>query len=353
MGASSSGVVDNPHVARAAGATLVLLGLLLLGFTEHADRLRAMGEDALGGFVLSGNDAQPGAASDGQLVFVSGAPQIAQPARDPQFGVSADTVALVRKVEMFQWHPLDGTQRNYGQDWIDHPVDSTRFAQPAGHENPGAFPFASQRFDSPDVRIGGFRLDPELVQGIEGLDAYAPDLHALPPNMAATFQAAGDVLVTSADPRHPRIGDIKVSWMQVLPTRLTVLARAQNGVLVRTQDAAGRDMAQVQVGMRSLGDVVPDAAPRPRFAWARRALAVLLAWVGVVLLMRPVRKDGLALLAAAVPLALLASLFWLGVRNIAAGCLLLIALLAAAGAWWLAKTLRTRSADTTAQGEGR
>ena len=91
-------MVDNPLAARAAGVILVLLGLLLLGFTEHADRLRAMGEDALGGFVLSGNEAQPGAASDGQLVLVSDAPQIAQPARDPQFGVSADAVALVRKV---------------------------------------------------------------------------------------------------------------------------------------------------------------------------------------------------------------------------------------------------------------
>ena len=340
-------------VAKTAGAVLVLLGLLLLGFTERADRLRAMGEDALGGFVLSGNEAQPGAASDGRLVFVSGETQIAQPARDAQFGVSADAVAIVRKVEMFQWRPLSGTQRNYEQDWIDHPVDSTKFAQQAGHENPGAIPFAAQRFDSTDVRVAGFRLGPELVQGIEGLEDFSPGLHALPPNMAATFQIVGDALVTSADPARPRIGDIRVSWMQIMPTHLSVLARAQSGVLVRTQDASGRDMAQAQIGMRSLSDVVPDAAPRPRFAWARRVLAVLLAWGGAVLLMWPARKDGLALLAATVPLALLASMFWFGVRNVAAGCLLLIALLAAAGAWWLAKALHARSVDTTAQGESR
>lgn len=352
MGVRIPDMTDNRLAARIAGAILVAISLLLLGFTERADRLRAMGEDALGGFVLSGNEAQPGAASDGRLVFVSGATQIAQPARDTQFGVSADAVAIVRKVEMFQWRPLGGTQNNYEQDWIDHPVDSTKFAQQAGHENPGAFPFAAQRFDSTDVRVGGFRLGPELVRDIEGLEDFSPDLHALAPNMAATFQAAGDALVTSADPARPRIGDIRVSWMQILPTYLSVLARAQNGVLVRTQDATGRDMAQVQIGKRSLSDVVPDAAPRPRFAWAKRALAVLLAWAGVALLIRPMRKDGLALLVAAAPLALLASLFWFGVRNIAGGCLMSIALLAAAGACWLAKTQRSRSAEA-AQGEDR
>src|SRR5690348_18468687 len=68
-----------------AGAILILAGLLLIGFTEHTDRLRAMGEDALGGFVLSGAEAKPGPSSDGQLVFVSGPVQIAAPARDGQF----------------------------------------------------------------------------------------------------------------------------------------------------------------------------------------------------------------------------------------------------------------------------
>ena len=61
------------------------------------------------------------------------------------------------------------------------------------------------------------------------------------------------------------------------------------------------------------------------------ALAVLLAWAGVLLL-RPPRRDPLeALVIAIVPLALLASLFWFGVRDIAASVLVLIAVLCAAG----------------------
>ncbi|MEO6968751.1 MAG: TMEM43 family protein [Rhodanobacteraceae bacterium] len=322
---------SNPWSTRIAGALLLLLGLLLIGFTEHADRLRAMGEDALGGFVLSGGEARPGPSSDGQLVFVTGAPQIVAPARDPQFNVGARTPSLIRKVEMFQWHEI-GTEHDYELDWVDHPVDSSKFTQPDGHQNPDAFPFEGVRFDSPDVRVQSFRLTRELVRAIPGVEPYTPDLRALPPNMAATFQPYEDALVTSADPTSPHLGDLRVSWQQIAPKELTVLARAQHGVLAATNDAGGHPLTQVQIGKRSLSDVVSGAPQRPRYAWARRALALLLAWAGTLLLLPARRRDELiALLLAIVPLALLACVFWFGVRNAAAIILVLIAILAAIG----------------------
>jgi hypothetical protein len=316
-----------------AGAILVVAALLLIGFTEHADRLRAMGEDALGGFVLRGTGAQPGPSSDGQLVFVSGPVQVAKPALDAQFNVSAKAVALVRKVEMFQWHETNGDIRSYDMDWVDHPVDASKFAKPQRHKNPGAFPFDAARFDSSDVRVGGFRLGPKLVERIPGAEDFTPDLRALPANMAATFQVHDGTLVSSTDPDRPQLGDLRVSWQQIAPKALTVLARAQGGELVESTDAAGHSLSQVQIGERSLSDVVPDAAPRPRFAWARRVLALLLAWAGVMLLLPAWRDRGAALLLAFVPVALLAAAFWFGARNLTAWVLVLFAALAAFGAF--------------------
>jgi hypothetical protein len=318
---------------RITGLVLIVAGLLLVGFTEHADRLRAMGEDALGGFVLRGDEARPGPSSDGQLVFVSGPVQIARPARDAQFNVGTDAVALVRKVEMFQWHEVRGAILSYDMDWVGRPVDSSKFVQPDGHDNPGPFPFDGARFDSPDVRVGGFRLGPKLVDGIPGVEDFMPDLKSLPANMAATFQVHDGALVSSADPDHPRLGDLRVSWMRIAPEALTVLARAQGGELVQTTDASGNPLAQVQIGERSLSDVVPDAAPRPHLAWARRALALLLAWLGVMLLLPRWRDRGAALLLAFIPLALLAAAFWFSARDLTAWVLLLFAALAAFGAF--------------------
>jgi hypothetical protein len=246
-----------------------------------------MGEDALGGFVLTGSAATPGPDADGKLVLAVGSPEVKSPARDEQFGVAVDAPALLRKVEMFQWNETNvGGQRGYELDWFAHPIDSSAFHDPAGHSNPGAFPISAARFDSPGVVVAGFELDPALVHMIHGPEPIEPDFSRLPANMAATFQVRGGTLVTSANPAHPQVGDLRVSWLQIAPGELTVFARDRDGTLEPAHDPAGDQIAQVLLGKLSLTDVLTDAPQPPGFKWARRILAVLLAWAG----MRRVRR---------------------------------------------------------------
>lgn len=319
------------------GAVLMLIGLLLLGLTEHADRLRVLGEDALGGFVLTGSAATPGPAANGKLVLAAGTPEVKTPARDAQFGVAVDAPALVRKVEMFQWNEIRyGGQRSYEQNWFDHPIDSTAFNNPAGHANPGAFPINAARFDSPDVVVAGFKLAPALTDMIEGIEPFEPDLSKLPPNMAATFQPRDGTLLTSANPARPQIGDLRISWLRIAPKDLTVFARDQDGTLVPAQNPGGDAIAQVLIGRHSLTDVLTDAPQPPRYKWARRALAVLLAWAGAAwLLPRARRRDRvLSLAIAVVPLAVLAAACWFEARVLTACILVAIAAVAAAVVVW-------------------
>lgn len=331
-------LIDNVlHKSAGLGAASLLLGLLLLGFTEHADRLRAMGEDALGGFVLTGAAATPGPAANGKLVLAVGAPDVKQPARDAQFGVAANAPAVLRKVEMFQWQQTTfGGEPGYQMDWFDRPIDSSGFAQPSGHGNPGAFPINAVRFDSGDVVVGGFKLAPALVRLIPGFEPFTPDLSRVPPNMAATFQAHAGALVTSANPARPQVGDLRISWLRVAPQYLTVFARDRDGVLVPADNPKGDAIAQVMIGRHSLTDVLTDAPQPPRFKWARRALALLLAWAGVTWLLPEVRRRdrALALAVAVVPLAFLAAVCWWSVRMPAAIVLVFVAVAAVAFAVW-------------------
>lgn len=331
-------LLRNPRRIEALlGGLLLIAGLLVLGFTARADRLRALAEDALGGFVLTGAAAVPGPASNGQLVLAVGAPVVRTPARDVQFGVAADVPALVRKVEMFQWSETGfGGQRGYELNWFARPIDSSRFVIPAGHANPGAFPIDAVRIDAPDVEVGGFRLAPALIDLIPGVEPFAPDFSHLPPNMAVTFQPRDGALVSSADPARPRVGDLRISWMQIAPAHLTVFARARDGALLPVRNPGGDAIAQVLIGRHTLTDVLTDAPQPPRFKWARRALALLLAWAGVAwLLPRTRRRDRvLSLAVAVVPLAALAAACWFGVRMFAASGLVAIAVAAAAGAAW-------------------
>ncbi len=348
-------LVHHPSRNAALGAALLLLGLLLLGFTEHADRLRAMGEDALGGFVLTGDAAVPGPSANGKLVLAVGAPEVKTPARDAQFGVSVDAPALVRKVEMFQWKEMRyGGQRSYEMDWFEHPIDSSTFGNPAGHANPGAFPINAARFDSPDVMVGGFKLAPALVHMIDGVEPFAADLSHVPSNMAATFQSSDGTLVTSANPERPQVGDLRISWTRIAPTDLTVFARNDGGTLVPASNPAGDAIAQVLLGKHSLTDVLTDAPQPPHFKWARRVLALLLAWAGAALLLPRARRGDrlLALAIAVMPLAVLAAAFWFDVRMLAAGALIAVAVAAAGMATWrwrstASPTSRGRSGGTT------
>ena len=317
------------------GVVLCVLGLLLLGSTEQQDRARVLGEDALGGPVLTGVAAVPGPDADGQLVYAVGAPVLAHPASDAQFGVTVAAPVLLRKVEMFQWNQMLGAQSGYEQDWYDHPIDSAHFAKPGGHANPTQWPLTSQRF-SADMTVAGFHLSPQIAAMIPGQEPFKPDFSRLPPNMQASFQVQGDALVTSANPTRPQIGDLRVSWMQVAPAHLSILARDDHGTLVDVRDAAGQALAEVDVGRMPLDVVLPGAPHSPPLKWVRRVLSVLLVWVGVVLLLpRARRRDWLLGVAgAAVPLAVLAAGYWFGVRTAAAWILVVLAVLAAVGVAW-------------------
>lgn len=336
-----SGLFDqSSRNAKLLGAALLVLGLVLLGFTEHTAGLSVMATDALGGFVLTDSAATPGPASDGKLVLAVGAPDVKEAPRDAQFGVAVDAPALVRKVEMFQWNETKyAGQRNYELNWFDHPIDSSTFNNPTGHANPGAFPIGPARFDAPDVTVAGFKLAPELVHMIQGPESFDPDLAHLPANMAATFQAHDGTLVTGANPARPRAGDLRISWMRIAPSHLTVFARDQGGTLVPARNPEGDPIAQVLIGRHSLTDVLTDAPQPPRFIWARRVLAILLAWAGAAWLMprRFGRDRVLSLAVAVVPLAVLAAVYWFNVRTLTATILVVVAVLAAVVAGWRAR----------------
>ena len=327
----------SPRNRALLGVALLVLGVLLLGLTERADRLRVMAEDALGGFVLTGTAATPSPASDGRLVLATGAPEVHAPAHDAQFGVAVAAPALVRKVEMLQWDQVGSDrQPGYELDWFDHPIDSSGFAQAAGHANPGPFPITAARFNSPDVTVAGFKLAQDLVEMIPGVEPFAPDFSQLPPNMAASFQVFDGALVTSANPSHPKVGDLRISWMKIAPSELSVFARDQGGTLVSTHSPDGDAIAQVMIGSHPLIDVLSDAPRPPHFKWARRVLALLLAWAGAALALAWWNRHdkALSLAVGVVPLAIVAAAYWWEVRMPVAIAMVFIALAGIAVCTW-------------------
>ena len=327
-------------LAYVAGALLVLAGVGLEAL--HASSLIAYREASSrhGGEVIElGSDAQPQAGQHGYMARVVGTPRVVEAPLDPDFNQSSDTPVLVRRVEMFQWHEVNfGGSVHYELDWVDHPVDASHFKDPHGHRNPGKFPISGKQFDAGLVQMDGFKLGSILVHALPGSNVITPDVAALPENLAVTFSRYKDYLVTSAHPGDPRLGDLRVSWMEVPLQQMTIVARLDGAQLDAAADAGDGKGYQVQVGDVPLLDLFPDLPVAPKFVMFWRILGVLLASLGAfVLLPAPRRRETplLALGLGAIGVGSVASIVWLGGADAAVlGGWLVVALVGVALSVW-------------------
>lgn len=321
------------------GALCLLLGLWLALSTERGE---LAWQDALarhGGAVVDlGHAVEPADGMQGRMVRIAGTPRVVESPYDADFNQQAATAVLTRHVAMFQWRELHlGNDITYEQDWVDHPVDSSHFAQPRGHANPGTFPIRGAQFVSGSVQLGGYTLSHALVRALPGSGSVPLNVKAVPANFAATFSGYDNALVTSDRPGHPEVGDLRVSWSGVPTQEVTVLARVDGGQLVAVSNVADGQGYEVNVGDSALLDMRPDMAAQPSLVWLRRILAVLLAALGAGLLLGrgamrfdPLRALGGGLLAVGVA----AALPWLGHGWLAAIAWLALALAGAALLAW-------------------
>jgi len=284
---------------RGAGAVLLIAGLGLAAVTERSLLVHHLAAVRHGGDVVQAGAHGPQPGQHGSMMLVSGTPEVIEPPHDTDFNLTVATPVLSRRVEMFQWREVHvGSDVHYELDWSDELQDTARFEQPRGHANPKAMPLRSQRFTAGKVQVGGFALGPLLVNALPGTQAVAPDPSRLPANLAASFSVYHDYLTTSVDPGSPRLGDVRVSWQAVPLQPVTILARLDGDRLVRADEADDGMGYQVQVGRRSLGDVLPDVPEPPEFTGIRRVGAILLAALGALLLLWERRRHGTDVLLA-------------------------------------------------------
>ncbi|HEV2538928.1 MAG TPA: TMEM43 family protein [Frateuria sp.] len=302
---------------RGSGAVLLIAGLGTAAITERGLLVHHLAAARHGGDIVEAGSQGPQPGLHGSMVLVSGTPEVVEAPRDPDFNLSVPAPVLERHVEMFQWREVRvSTDLHYELDWSEELQDPGKFRQPRGHANPGTMPLKSERFEAGMVRVGGFALGPLLVHALPGSQAVAPDPSKLPANLAASFSLYHDYLTTSADPGSPRLGDIRVSWQAVPLQPVTILARLDGDRLVRASKADDGQGYQVQVGVRSLSDVLPDVPEPPEFTMARRGAAIVLAALGSFLLLwerrRRVSDPLLALAVGVTTIGAVSCASWLG-----------------------------------------
>ena len=151
-------------------------------------------------------------ANEGHLVSIAGTLAFDAGAVDAELGIATHAAVLWRDVEMFQWQEqclANGcAQRGV---WSATLIDSSRFSEKTGNQNPAEFPFGSRMFTAASLRLRGFSIDPAVLAGVAARPRPV-STGELPPNLAAIFRADDGMLYSGEDIARPVIGDLRVRY---------------------------------------------------------------------------------------------------------------------------------------------
>ncbi|HBH26691.1 MAG TPA: hypothetical protein DDX54_04755 [Rhodospirillaceae bacterium] len=367
------------------GLALFFGAFFVLAWNEgrSVERIRTL--DAGLRAVVEVDPANPGAAPDGALVHFWGQATTAQTVRDPVFGLALPgDLRLRRKVEMYQWQEtkrsrteeqLGGDQvtrttYSYRKDWSQEHVDSGRFRRPQGHENPSAMPYAGATFTAQPITVSRLTLDKAIAEKIGGWEAYPLSEGAAasmrpPPG----FRLAGSWLYRGQNPDSPRVGDVRVRFAHVAPGPVSVVGQLSAGRVTPHTMPTGT-IALVESGQVDAAAMFAHAKSANAFlTWLMRLGGFVMMWVGLVLVVRPLRVlcafvpllgqivgAGAGLLAGLVALCLslvTIALAWLAFRPVLAVVLLAVGglCLLAGGRVLYARGSRRVQAAPSAEGQ--
>lgn len=264
---------------------------------------RALNEGA--GVTVSVPSVRVDPMNEGRLIHTTGDLRGALLA-DDEFQVRAQGVRLVRKVEMYQWKEEQRTETrsnaggsqtrtttyNYTRVWSDRPIDSSRFRQRDGHQNP-AMPVTGRSRTADNAMLGAFSADSRVIGLFGSSDERKLDLT---PAQIAPFSArfAGRARINDGgvyvgfDPANPNIGDVRITYTVLPEGPASVIGRQVGNGLQPYMAANGYQVFLGATGTKAASELYAGAHEANRIlTWILRGLAFLVMWIGFNMILRP------------------------------------------------------------------
>jgi hypothetical protein len=303
------------------------------------------------GAVVSVGADKINQGNNGKLIHVSGTVTTDATPSDPDFGIQAQGIRLVREVEMYQWKEesssetqkkLGGgeetvTTYKYSKAWDSSYNNSSDFKQPGGHENP-SMDVHGANFQVPSAKLGAFQLDEPVLSQIGG-DKALP----LKPDQTAAVQAAysGSKKLTIVDggiylgwnPSSPVVGDYRIKYELAPLGTISVIGQQSASGFVPYQTDAGDQLLMVDTGNVPADQMFKEAEQANTvITWILRAVGLLLLGIGFALFMSPI-----GVLADVIPF--LGSLVRMGTGLIAFFLAIVVGTITIAIAWFYYRPL--------------
>lgn len=297
------GRLGNAFKGIIVGIIMVTIAFPLLFWNEGRAVKRYKTLQEGGGAVVSIAADKVDAINQGKLVHLIGKAVTEETLTDQIFGVSSQAIKLMRVAEMYQWQQeshseekkkLGGgtettTTYTYNKIWHDNLINSGSFKKPEGHQNPTQMEYQSQEMVAGKVTVGAFTLSPSLVRKMKDYtpSALGPD-YQLPDNFKERAQVASNTIYLGNDPASPEIGDIKISFNEVKPMDISLVANQINDTFEPYHAKAGGTIELLEPGVHSADAMFQQAQKSNTIlTWVLRGVGFIVMLFGLRLTLAP------------------------------------------------------------------
>jgi len=305
------------------GIALFLGSFVLLWWNEGRAVHTALALLELKGAVVSVPADRIDATNEGKPIHIADKAVTDAILADEPFGVTAPAIKLRRKVEMYQWKEDESsdtrekvgggtettTTYTYSKNWFKEHIVSSKFAEPRGHENPGAMRYVTTTMTADPVNIGAFTLSPGLVGQIDNFESLpvAKSLELSTEDKQGAVVKNETVYLphsptgSKPDPAEPQVGDLRISWEVARPAQVSLIARQFSSTFEPWQaDSAkgmGTTIERLMLGVHSAKAMVSQMeAENSLLTWGLRFLGFAIMTSGLLSILSP-----LAVLASIIP----------------------------------------------------
>jgi hypothetical protein len=288
------------------GLVLFVVAFPVLFWNEGRAVQTARSLDEGAGAVVSVPADAINSGNEGKLVHVSGPVATEGALTDPELGVQAEGVKLIRVVEMYQWKEEEKSEKKkklgggeetvttytYAKDWSSDPIDSSSFQESGGHENPGSFPIEGSTVVADPVRAGAFTLSSEQVDQLshgQSLAVTDAMVAALPEPLNTEVQVSEGRFFWGADPASPQVGDVRISFQVVNPDTVSLVGVQTGETFAAYQAKAGDAILLVEEGTQTADQMFQAAqSANTVLTWIVRAAGFLMMFIGLIAVFKPI-----------------------------------------------------------------
>jgi len=291
------------------GFIMFIAGTCLLWWNEgRAVKTAKMLEEAQGVAVHVDNVASVDPSLTGQLIHATSQASVSDSLRDDVFGFAALAIKVDRDVEYYQYvekssskseDKLGGSQETTttytcSPSWAMSPVNSSEFHGENADKyiNSVLMKFDDERFVAENVKFGGYTLNTSLVSGINGsvpseLNVDAERIRSwneaiartldVNPDSCESVHVNGNVIYFGKNPDSPQIGDVRVTFTQVNPGLVSLLAQVNGNSFESYKAKNGKTLSVISMGNVSMDRMFEQQEEaNTMWLWICRVVGVLI-----------------------------------------------------------------------------